>query len=124
MTATFADATANAMMEVLAGLGVYVSLHSANPGSTGASELSGDGYARKAISFDPASDQAIANDDLIAFGPASAEWEEATYYGLWSAVSGGTFIAGAELNDPVTVPNLGEASFATGALIMSLKALA
>lgn len=123
MTAIYADATANAMIEVLRAAGVYVSLHSADPGKTGASELSGDGYARELATLAAAADQATENGSEVAFGPASAEWVAATHFGLWSAVSAGTFIAGAALDAPVTVPNLGDAVFAPGALVLSLQAL-
>jgi len=123
MTATFGNAAANAMLTTLAGQALFVSLHSATPGTTGASELSGDGYARQAVTWNAATGQAITNDGDIVFGPASAEWAEATYYGLWSAVTGGTFIAGAALADPVTVPNEGSATFIDTTLEMSLAAL-
>ncbi len=123
MTATFGNAIANAMMTQLAAAGVFVSLHTDDPATTGANELVGDGYARKAVTWSAASGQQVANSNVITFGPASAEWEEAAYMGLWSAVSGGTFIAGTELTDPVTVPNAGEASFSAAELIFSLDAI-
>ncbi len=123
MTAIYADAAANSMLTVLAGLGAYISLHSADPGKTGASELTGNGYARQTLAFHTAASQHIKNNGAIEFGPATpADWVAATYFGMWSAVSGGTFIAGAALDAPVTVLALGTASFADNALEISLAA--
>ena len=123
MTAIYADVAANLMLTNLAGQVAYVSLHSADPGKTGASELTGNGYARKAITFHTAASQHIKNNGAIEFGPATpADWAEASYFGLWSAVSGGTFVAGAALDAPVTVLALGTASFADNALEISLSA--
>lgn len=124
MTVIYADAAANAMLDTLRVLGFYVSLHSADPGKTGASELAGDGYSRQEYQFPAAADQALTNDEIITFAGATAEWAQATHYGIWSAETEGTFIAGAALGAPVTVPNLGSASFAVGALILSLEELA
>lgn len=123
MTATFADATANAMLNVLGASALYVSLHSSNPGTTGASELTSTGYARQAIVFSTGSAQAIHNTGLITFGPAVGAWTAATYFGLWSAPTGGTFISAAALDATETVPDLGSATFSASALILSLKAI-
>jgi hypothetical protein len=123
MTATFSNATAAAMLNVLGASAVYVSLHSADPGTTGASELTGNGYARQAITFPTTATQAIHNSALITFGPASADWMAATYYGLWSAVSAGTFRAGAALDATETVLNTETLTFASSALVLSLVAL-
>lgn len=121
--ATFSDNTANAMLEVLAAAGLFVALHSNNPMDDGQAELSNSGYARKAISFAAPVDQAIANAGLITFGPATEDWTAATYLGLWDAVSGGNFIAGAELNDPITVLDTDSATFSIGAIVFSLVAI-
>lgn len=124
MAATFSNAIANSMADVVGTSATHMSLHSGNPGITGASELSGDGYAREAISLASAADQAVENDASLAFGPAVLEWDEATYFGLWDAGTAGNFIAGGLLNDPVTVPALGDLTFASGAVVVSLKPLA
>lgn len=120
---TFGNTTANALMTQLAAAGLFISLHSADPGITGAAELTNIGYARKAAAWGAASGQQIANNGIIEFGPAGEQWAQATYVGLWSAIAAGTFIAGAALNDPVTVANLASASFPVGDLLFSLDAL-
>lgn len=123
MTATFSNTTANSLMTALGASGGFISLHSADPGITGASELSGNGYARQAVTWNAATGQHITNSAPVSFGPASADWTAATYVGLWTLASGGAFVAGAALDAPVTVPNLGEASFASANLEFSLVAI-
>lgn len=69
---------------------VYVSLHSADPGITGASEITAAG--RKAIAFNASSGGQVANGALIEFTGMPAA--TVTHLGLWSAASGGTFLWG------------------------------
>lgn len=80
----------NAAVDAATALLVYGSIHSANPGGTGTSEIAGGSpaYARVAMSWDPATG-AVATADAIDFNmPAGAT---AAYLGLWSAITGGTF---------------------------------
>lgn len=123
MTATFSDAQANSLMNALAAAGLFVSLHSADPGKTGASELSGHGYVRAPSTWGAASAQKITNTGIVSNGVATADWTAATHVGLWSALTSGSFISGAALDAPVTVANLETASFDIGQLIFSLAAL-
>ena len=94
----------------------YCSLHSADPALTGASELSGNGYARVAVTFDvPDGDGDTQNTAAVTFGPASADWTAATYFGLWDQLAvGGNFLGGAALDTPRTVLNGQYAEFAIG----------
>ncbi len=117
--ATFGASTANALINEVAASGVFASLHSGAPGTTGASELSGNGYARQAVSMSASTARSSANSGAVVFGPASGDWVAATHFGLWSAVSGGTFIAGGALTTPRTVIALDSASFGVGALAIT-----
>ena len=75
----------NAMLDHLAGLAVFASLHSADPGSGGANELSGGSpvYARKAITWNAASAGNLDNDANPVFDvPAGST---VAFFGLWSA---------------------------------------
>ena len=93
---------------------VYVSLHTADPGDTGASEVSGGSYARAAVSRADASwnapatsgsGKAITNAGAIAFPTATADWGTVTHVGFWDAASAGTFIAGGALtSDSICSP--------------------
>lgn len=84
------DAFKNVGLNAMAGDGLYLSLHSAAPSTTGLNEISGGSpaYARKAASWASASAGAVAISGSLAFDvPAST----VAYVGVWTAVSGGTF---------------------------------
>lgn len=89
---------------VLTGLltGRFLSLHTATPGVTGANEVAtgGSGYARQSLPVSQAgSNPTVAsNSALIDFPPALSGWGTITHYGIWSAVSGGTFLGGDPLS--------------------------
>ena len=74
---------------------VYVSLHSADPGETGASELSGNGYARVAVTnngtnWPAASGGVKSNGAAVTFPTATgSDWAAATHFGIWDASSAG-----------------------------------
>lgn len=76
----------------------YVSLHTADPGTSGASEVSGGtpAYARKAVSWAAASGGSVASSASITFDvPAGVT---ITHFGLWTASTAGTFKGGAALS--------------------------
>lgn len=78
----------------------YCSLHTATPGTTGASEVSGGAYARVAVAWSTASAGSIANSGALTINlPASTT---ATHFGLWSASSAGTYYIGGALSPNVT----------------------
>lgn len=81
----------------------YASLHSGDPGTTGANELSGNNYSRTAMSFGAANAKSASNDAAAETGVASGAWAEATHMGLWTADVGGTFLWGDDLATPRTV---------------------
>ncbi len=80
----------------------YVSMHTADPGSTGASEASGGSYARKAPTWGSAGDEGAlgASDqpasDGVAWAAPTFDLPAGTFthFGFWSASSGGTFLGG------------------------------
>lgn len=88
----------NASGAGLAAVVGFISLHSADPGSTGTSELAGGSpaYARKAVTWGAPSGGVVGINmdpefDIPAGGTVS-------HFGLWSASTGGTFYGG----DPVS----------------------
>ena len=94
----------------------FTSLHSADPGLTGASELSGGAYARVATTFGAPSGQATDNTALVTFPTATADWVAATYFGLWDQLAvGGNFLGGVALTTPRTILNGQYGEFAIGA---------
>ncbi len=88
----------------------YVSLHTADPGETGASEVGGGSYARQSASFGAASSGAVSNDVAITF--TGMPIATVTHIGVWDASSSGNFLWGGALaasksvgsGDTVTVP--------------------
>lgn len=90
----FSTAGLNAAVNGIAGAGTYISMHSADPGTTGASEITGGAYARQQTTFAAASAGARAGSQVAVPIPAGAT---AKFWGLWSAATGGTFIYGGPL---------------------------
>lgn len=78
----------------------YISLHTADPGTTGASEVSGSPYARASITWNAAASSARTNSNAISITiPTSTT---VTYFGIWSAVTAGTYYIGGALSPSVT----------------------
>lgn len=81
--------------------GVYVSLHTSDPGTSGAGELSGNAYARQSLSFTNSGSNptTAANSAVVQFPQAVANWGTITHFGIWSAASGGSFLGGGALDN-------------------------
>jgi hypothetical protein len=95
----YSVAVQNAMLDLLDESGTlpatHLSLHTADPGDTGASEVAGGSYVREAITWAAASAGAKAINESPVFQVPAAT--TITHFGLWSAVSGGTFRGGGAL---------------------------
>jgi hypothetical protein len=79
------------MLTELGSLAGFASLHTGNPGATGANEVTGGtpAYARKAVTWAAPSAGAMALSNSPTFDvPANTT---ITHVGIWSAASGGTF---------------------------------
>lgn len=84
-------AAKNAMLDNLGTLVGFVSLHTADPGATGTSEVTGGSpaYARKAVTWSAAASASKVTSNSPVFDvPASTT---IVFIGLWSAATGGTF---------------------------------
>ena len=99
---------------------LYASLHTADPGATGASELPSSGaYARVTVAAAtwsvPTTGDTTNATAAITFPTATADWTAVTHCGLWDQASGGNFIRGGLLTTPPaphTVRTGATASFA------------
>ena len=94
----------------------YTSLHTADPGTTGASETSGGAgpYARQSTSFGVIASGANASNTAQNFtGMPSIT---SAYFGIWTAVSSGTYICGGALGASLTIPAGSTVSFAIGSI--------
>ncbi len=99
---------------------VYVSLHTGDPGTTGASESTGGAgpYARLAGSFTVAAAKSLSNDAALTFNgmPAST----ITHVGLWDALAAGNFLAGGALTTSRALAAGATGQFAIGALVINI----
>ena len=92
-----------------AGPDVFVSLHTADPGSTGANEQSGASYVRPELgnltfpAGSVANVYSASNAARITFATPSADYAAAiTHLGLWDASTAGTFYGGWALTRSIT----------------------
>ena len=88
----------------LGGAGTYISLHSASPGTTGANEISGGSYARVQTTWSASGSGSKAGSQVTINVPASTT---IAYFGIWSAVSGGSYIGGGSLPNSETYTGAG-----------------
>jgi hypothetical protein len=81
---------------------VKMSLHTADPGATGASEATGGSYARQTAGYNTASGGACALAATLNFtGLAAATY---THIGLWDSTATPKFLQGAALSASQTLP--------------------
>ena len=93
----------------------YVSLHTADPGTTGASEVTGGTYARVAATWNTPSSGSVTNSGALSINlPASTT---ASYFGVWSASTAGTYYFGGGLSPSVTTgASAGVVTIASGSI--------
>lgn len=84
---------------------VYVSLHTANPGTTGANEAVGGSYARQAAPAAASSSGVYTSGSDITF--TSMPSGTFTHFGIWDAASVGNYLMGGALAASVS-PGAGD----------------
>lgn len=84
------DSQRNAIADNQATRLVYMSLHTAAPGTTGASEASGGSYARQPVTWNPAA-SGTATANQVTFDVPAGTY---THGGYWDAATGGAFLGG------------------------------
>jgi hypothetical protein len=100
----YTNAGKNLMLDALKGTNptvaiAYASLHTAAPGESGTSEVTGGSpaYARKSVTFGtPSNGQMAATNQPVFDVPGGTT---VTHVGFWSAVSGGTFLGWSDVTD-------------------------
>jgi hypothetical protein len=81
---------------------LYMSLHTASPGLTGANEISGNAYARTAIAFGSPTGGAGSNSGAVTFpAPTPANWGTATHFAIWDAATVGNCLYGDALTNSI-----------------------
>jgi len=85
------NATKESLAVAYTNLGAWISLHTADPGTTGTSEATGGSpaYARKQTTWTAGSSDGVVTGSQVTFDVPAATY---AYVGLWSASTGGTFI--------------------------------
>lgn len=113
------NAGKDALLEGLASVAVYASLHTGDPSTTGANELTGGTYSRESISWGGASAGTVLNDANVVFDvPAAAT---ISYVGYWSAATSGTFYGARLLDEAQTFATAGTYTIAVGNLSESIS---
>jgi hypothetical protein len=75
----------------------YIGLFTTDPGeASGGTEVSGNGYARKAVTF-AVSGNTASNDGAVEFDAATGSWGTITHIAVYDASTGGNQIAYAAL---------------------------
>lgn len=101
------DAGKNTMLDAFPAVATFASLHTADPGLTGANEVAGGSpaYARQSITWNAASAGNLDSSNQPVFDvPAGTT---VTHVGLWDAVSAGTFEGGGALSSSETFTGQG-----------------
>jgi len=101
--AQIGDFAENALLDAIfnttsyAPAAIYMSLHTADPGDTGASEVTGGSYARQNVttSFAAASGGSVSSNALIEWTNMPAT--TVTHIGVWDASTSGNFLWGGTL---------------------------
>jgi hypothetical protein len=100
----------------------YVSLHTADPGTAGASEVAGGAYARQGpVAFANAGNNptVASNSTIITFPTATATWGTIGWFGIWTAASGGAFQGSGQLSASKSINTGDVARFGVGFLTIS-----
>lgn len=98
MTLTYLPAaTANAMLATITTTGLFMSIHTASPGTTGANEIvGGTGYTgnRPALAWAASSLGVVVSNDTQTYAMLTTEAGGIPYFGIWTAATSGTYLSG------------------------------
>lgn len=130
MTVGMATAQANLLAAAATGgtafqqTGLYVQLHSADPGAAGTTAVSTSFPNRTQVpSWNAASGGARTNSAAVAFTSA-ATTQAVTHFSLWSASTAGTFFGSGTVSGGGTIAIGNNAQFAATALSVAYGPLA
>lgn len=86
----------NAALDGIGAAATWISGHTADPGTTGTNELTGGGYTRVQTTWSAASASAKVGTTAVLTVPTG---NTVTHWGLWTAVTAGTFFFGGDSTD-------------------------
>ena len=101
----------------------YVALYTVAPGeSGGGTEVSGTSYARQSVAFSVTgtAPTTAANSAAVEFPTAGGSWGTVVAAGIFTASTGGTLLAFADLTTSKTIDTGDVLRFNTGALTITL----
>lgn len=87
----FTDSALNDAVNGIATAGTWISAHTADPSTGGSNEVAGGSYARKQTTWGSASSGDRVGSQVVIDIPAGTS---VTHWGIWSAVTSGTFKGG------------------------------
>ena len=129
MAGSFGDALENKMLDHLlkttpfaVPTDIYIELYTVAPTDAGGgTPASGGSYARKVCNtWDAAAGGATANTGAITFAQATGDWGTILAFALFDAITGGNFLAWADLTVNKDILNGDTAEFAAGELDVTL----
>jgi hypothetical protein len=99
---------------------LYVSLHTADPTEAmGTGELSGNGYARQAVTFDAAAAGVAVNSGQLVFTCSGGNWGTITHFGIYDAATAGNGLYYGALQTSQNITDGNTVTIAAGALSIS-----
>lgn len=101
----------------------YVALYTAAPSdSGGGTEVSGNGYSRKAVTFDAASTPGgtTSNTGAVSFTAAGGDWGIVSHLGIFTASSGGNLLWHGAMTASKTIADGDTLEFAIGNIDLTL----
>lgn len=100
---------------------VYMALYTAAPSDTGGgTEVSGNAYARTAITFSAAASGAITSSAVVTFPtPTPSGWGTVTHFGIFDASSAGNLLYWDALTVSKTINSGDEVKFPAGDIDVS-----
>lgn len=101
----------------------YLALYTAAPNDAGGgTEVSGNGYAREALTFGAAASPAgtTSNTNLVTFEADGGSWGTITHFGIFDAVSSGNLLWHGAMTAERTIGNGDKLEFAIGSVGLTL----
>lgn len=111
--------------DITAPTAIYLGLHSADPTDDDGGEISGNGYARVAITtkFDAASGTGgslSSNADITGFTASGGDWATVTHIGIHDASTAGNLLFHTPLASSVTVADGDSFQISSGNLTVTV----
>jgi hypothetical protein len=100
---------------------VYVGLFTSDPTDAGTgTEVSGNSYARKAMTFGSPSNGASSNSAAVEFDQATGNWGTITHFGILDALTSGNLLYHGQLTSSKVIESGDVFKFATSSVTVTL----